>query len=119
MSEQKKNYRVKPGHTFGQHPYKTGGQVVELKPSEAAGFLDILEPVDGLIVPQVAPTPASTSDEASTGTGSLPEDFPYRAKLVAAGLASLEEVNAASDEQLEGIKGIGLTGVTKIRAALG
>lgn len=117
MSEQKKNYRIKHGHTFGQHPYKTGGQIVELKPSEAAGFLDILEPVDGLIVPQVAPTPTSASDEASTG--SLPEDFPYRAKLVAAGLASLEEVNAASDEQLEGIKGIGLTGVTKIRAALG
>lgn len=119
--EAKQLYRVKQGQSFGVAPHKKGGQTVELKPSEAADFLDVLEPIS-LVGSSSFLTVSQPSDEGESGevgTDALPDKFPYRAKLVAANFTTLSAVNLASDEELEAIKGIGLEGVTKIRAALG
>lgn len=120
--EVKQLYRVKQGQTFGIAPHKKAGQTVELKPSEAADFLDVLEP---LVLVQngssflTVSQPNDEGEPVEVGTDALPEKFPYRAKLVAAGYTTNSAVNLASDEELELVKGVGVDGVAKIRAALG
>lgn len=47
----------------------------------------------------------------------LPEDFPARDLLTEAGYASVEDVAAASREELRAVKGIGPATADKIRAA--
>lgn len=54
-------------------------------------------------------------EEAVTPTP-LPEDFPSRAELVAAGLTTIEEVKTAKD--LAGLPGIGKANATKILKTL-
>lgn len=48
----------------------------------------------------------------------LPEDFPAREALIGGGFDSLAKVNAASDDELLEIEGVGAATVEKIRAAL-
>jgi len=55
---------------------------------------------------QGAPTPPE-----ATATTPLPEEFPFRDKLEAAGYRSLEELRAASEEELVG------RGLTRRQAA--
>lgn len=55
---------------------------------------------------------------ASTEPTELPEDFPSRDKLVAAGLTTTQAVSAKSDDELVALEGIGEASVKKIRAAL-
>lgn len=43
--DKKQKYTVKPGRKFGKNKEFKPGDVVELTPEEAAGFLDKLTPV--------------------------------------------------------------------------
>lgn len=48
----------------------------------------------------------------------LPEELPKREALIAAGITTVEAVEAASDKELEALKGIGKKSVEEIRAFL-
>jgi hypothetical protein len=85
---------------------------------------------------QVLPTPVTpvtvevvvTGGQGGAGTGAptgggatvttLPEDFPGRDLLVAAGYGTVEAVAASTDDELVALKGIGKGTVAKIREAL-
>lgn len=68
----------------------------------------LTEQVSGLQA-QVQAAPAGTT---------LPEGFPGRSQLVAAGLSTVEAVRFVTPEQLSGISGIGESTITKITDAL-
>lgn len=82
--------------------YKVGDQLVdsEGKPTKRVKSADSKEPAK-----------SNTSDE-------LAADFPGREALAAAGLTTRAAVAAKSDEELDGIAGIGPATLKEIRAAL-
>lgn len=62
---------------------------------------------------------ATPTEPTDTGENTpLPEDFPGRDELHAADVTTVEAVTALSDEELDGITGIGPATITRIRAAL-
>lgn len=66
-----------------------------------------------------APSTPPPGDPQPGGAGGvLPEDFPGRAALVAAGLGTTEAVRAKSREELITLKGIGEKTADEIAAAL-
>jgi hypothetical protein len=72
MSESvKKTYRVKPGMTWGQPPL-VEGETVELTEAEAAGFLDLLEPVEGAKTEEAKPA-AKPGPSGATGAQQGPK----------------------------------------------
>jgi DNA uptake protein ComE-like DNA-binding protein len=70
-------------------------------------------------VPALALKASATAPAASTGGGdskdALPDDFPAREALVGGGFKTLASVRTASDEELDGVAGIGPATIRDIR----
>ena len=49
-------------------------------------------------------------------SGALPDEFPQRDKLAAGGIESYEQLDAATDEELRAVEGVGKAALTAIRA---
>jgi hypothetical protein len=73
MTQETRPYRLKPGKTHGLGRKHTEGDIVHLKPHQAAAFADKFEPVDGEAagvssVPFPEPTsPAPAAEPAEPG----------------------------------------------------
>jgi DNA-directed RNA polymerase alpha subunit len=108
-------YQVKAGYHFGSHRQLRAGDVVELEEEEALAFLDKLELATETGGRELV---TSAPDQFATEADDLPEGFPLREKLIAAGFFTLTAVLVASDEELLAVKGIGAASLKEIREAL-
>jgi DNA uptake protein ComE-like DNA-binding protein len=78
---------------------------------------------DGRLYRAGTEVPASAL-KASGGGGSdskdaLPDDFPAREALTGGGFKTLTDVRTASDEELDGLPGVGPATIREIRDAIG
>jgi hypothetical protein len=65
-----------------------------------------------------AAPPTGFNPNAGDDKDDLPEDFPHRDKLIEAGHKTLSSLRALSDDDLQGVSGIGKASAEKIREAL-
>lgn len=102
MDEVKKLYRCRPGFTHGAKDEVKPGDIIELTGREVSGFLDKFEWVEPALV--------------SVG-GELDSLLPTNVvrALAGAGLMTSEAIQAASDEELQAISGIGAKTIELIR----
>lgn len=113
-------YTVRPGCEHGAGKRYKAGDVVELSEAEAAPFLDKLEP---LPAPSERPAEAQPepsapgANDASLGEWGGLNDATVQA-LREGGFADAEAVRAATDEQLQAVRGVGPRAVRNIREAL-
>lgn len=114
-------YRVRPGFTFGSRNLAGPGDVVDLSAAEALAFADKLEPVDGAPAPVVVdpPAPADSLPAPWLDFGDLSKHLNMIRLLIANGYVTPTAVQAASDEELLAIKGIGPKALGALRAVLG
>lgn len=84
------------------------GEATKRRILERSGWFVVAQPTPVVVVPEPV-APAVTDD--------LPEGFPQREALTAAGFGALLLVTKASDEELLAIDGIGKATLEKIRAA--
>ena len=113
-------YRVRQGRQFGRNPRLVAGDIVHLTEVEAVGFLDLVEPVGGAVTaaPSLLPTQPTAELKVNPATP-LPDGFPHKGKLEAAGFGTVEALRGASDKQLTDLPSIGRKSVQDIREALG
>lgn len=119
--DEKKPYRIRARYRHGMNNESGPGDIVYLRDDEAAGLYFKLEAVQG----QPAAMQAAVAAVVETGTLAtersleelLGEDL--AAKLNAAGIEQLTELQAASDKELEQIPGIGKATVKTIREKVG
>lgn len=84
-----------------------------------AHLVDILTALAPPLAPAPDPSLVALVEPAAATVGTpLPDGFPGRAALLAAGYAILEDVAALTDAQLGAISGIGKTTIVNIRAYL-
>lgn len=113
-------YRVRTGYAFGSRNMIGPGDLVDLSAAEALAFADKLEPVDG--TPSPAPAEPTGADELPApwlDFGDLAKHLNMIRLLIANGYATPQAVQAASDEELLAIKGIGPKALGALRAVLG
>ena len=67
---------------------------------------------------ELAPAPDPPAATIATAVAWLPEGFPHRAALHAAGFVTLDHARSATDAELRAVKGVGPAGVRAIRDAL-
>jgi hypothetical protein len=108
-------YKVRAGRTFGAFSQYQSGDIVELDEKAAVPFLDKLEPVEG---EGTAPAKLPARELVINPATPLPEGFPHKERLEAAGFDTLEAVRGATDKQLTDLPVIGKKAVQDIREAL-
>lgn len=83
------------------------------------GTEQVVENERGAYSARVTPDEPPARPAAVTNPGvPLPEDFPKRDRLVEAGLKTVQDVRAASEDELAAIDGIGAKSIEDIREAL-
>ena len=109
-------WRVRPGYSFGAENQHGPGDLVKLSVAEAAGFADKLEPAPDAELPA---TPDGDLPAPWLDFGDLAKHLNMIRLLIANGYATPQAVQAASDEKLLAIKGIGPKALGALRAVLG
>jgi hypothetical protein len=67
---------------------------------------------------EAAPPSGFNPDSGKDDKDDLSDDFPHREKLIAGGFKTRSSLKALSDDELQGVKGIGPASVEAIRDAL-
>lgn len=128
-------YRVKPGYRHGVNKQYGPGDIVEIDPQAAAGFLDKLEPVGPEMVVIKEPPPRLWVPDKKTQqvleeiSAPQPPETPIESLvdviganlcnlLITNGFYTVESLRGATDEELTKIRGIGPGTVRKLKEAI-